>query len=82
MVPIPARSPDLNPIENIFHTVRKALKENAIAGRIEKESYEQFCRRVAVTITSLSGDYIRKTIDSMPKRIGAVIKQKGARTKY
>lgn len=82
MFGIPARSPDLNPIENIFHTVRKQLKQDAIDRQIEKETYVQFCKRVHETITSLSLDYIKTTIASMPTRIESVIKSKGNRTKY
>ncbi|CAB3977409.1 Hypothetical predicted protein [Paramuricea clavata] len=31
---IPARSPDLKPIENVFHLVKKCLKNEAIANNI------------------------------------------------
>jgi transposase len=31
---IPATSPDLNPIENLFHLVKKSLENEAIANNI------------------------------------------------
>ena len=44
---IPLRSPDINPIENIFHLVSKELKENALRDGIEYESYKQgLCREM------------------------------------
>ena len=82
MQSIPPLSPDLNPIENIFHTVRRQLKEDALAKEITKETYGQFCSRVKTTIENLSVDLINKTIASLPDRLNAVIKSKGARTKY
>lgn len=82
MFGIPARSPDLNPIENMFHMVRRQLKDDAIEKKIEHEKYDQFCKRVKDTIESMDVDYIDKTIASMPQRIDAVIKCKGGRTKY
>ena len=43
---IPARSPDLNPIENLFHRIRKQVNKDSLSKIIEKEPYEQFCRRI------------------------------------
>jgi len=66
MFGIPARSADLNPIENMFNNVRKQLKQDALDQQIRRESYKQFCKRIESTITSVSVDYINKTIASMP----------------
>ena len=82
MFAIPPRSPDLNPIENIFHMVRRQLKEDALELEIMKETYEEFCERVKKTIEAVSPDLIDKTIESMKDRITAVIRCKGGRTKY
>ena len=43
---IPARSPDLNPIENIFHNVKTQIRDDAFAKNITREDYAQFCERV------------------------------------
>ena len=79
---IPARSPDLNPIENLFHNVRRELFKQAKERRIEKETYDDFVERVMDTIRSMPMDVIDKTIASLPKRMSAVIATKGDRSKY
>ena len=79
---IPPRSPDLNPIENTFNNIRKKIREDAVKQKITKETYLQFCHRVKQTILNYSIQVIDRTIESMPKRVDAVIKNKGARTKY
>ena len=79
---IPARSPDLNPIENMFHNVRRELSEQARKRRIEKETYEEFAVRVMDTIKNMPMDVIDRTIASLPKRMEMVISSKGDRSKY
>lgn len=79
---IPPRSPDLNPIENIFHLAGKALKKDALNRNIVKETYEQFTDRIKHTLLNFSSDTISRTIASMSKRIDAIIKAKGQRIKY
>ena len=79
---IPARSPDLNPIENIFHLIGKQLKKDALEKKLNRETYSQFCTRVRRTVKNFSSEIIDHTIDSMPRRIDMVIKNKGQRTKY
>ena len=39
---IPPRSPDLNPIENVFNLVEKKLSSDAVKYPISKESYAKF----------------------------------------
>ena len=79
---IPARSPDLNPIENFFHLVKKDLKAQAIRNRITRESMEEFNTRVVDTLKSYPVSTIDRIIESMDKRIELIIKSKGRRIKY
>ena len=79
---IPARSPHLNPIENIFHIVKCSLREEVINKRIETESFAQFQDRVVCALNLISCDVIDKTIESLPKRVEAIIKSGGYRGKY
>ena len=79
---IPARSPDLNPIENMFNVLRKRLEGEVKEKNITHETWDEFVARVKRNIWSLPIDYIDKTIASMPKRIKLVISGKGHRTKY
>ena len=40
---IPGRSPDLNPIENVFHLEGNQLHKDAIKENISKETFQKFC---------------------------------------
>ena len=82
LLKIPPRSPDLNPIENFFNIVSTKLENDAIARNISKESFVQFQQRVIHTIYSIPVQTINNLISSMPRRIKAVIKAQGERTKY
>ena len=79
---IPARSPDLNPIENMFHLISKKIRSDARKLRIEHESFDAFSRRCAKTMWEFPSNIIDKTIKTMHKRIGMVIDSKGQRIKY
>ena len=78
----PARSADLNPIENTFHLVSRKLTKDALERGITRESYEQFCNRVQTTIYAISPEVIDKTIESMNGRIAEIIRNNGERLKY
>lgn len=82
MQKIPPRSPDLNPIENMFHEVRKRLKLAAKQNNVEHQTWEEFVNSVKFHIWSTPKSYINKTILSMPKRMEEICKRKGLRTKY
>lgn len=79
---IPARSPDLNPIENLFHIVKKQLKQQTIEEGIYNEKLSEFQARVRRTLLGIPISYINNLLLSMPKRIECVINSKGIRTKY
>ena len=42
---IPARSPDLNPIENMFHIAKKGLERQVIDSQIVRETWQEFKSR-------------------------------------
>lgn len=79
---IPARSPDINPIENIFHLASRKLKHEAIRMRIEKEDFDEFQARVINVIYGIPVVTINNTIASMDKRLREIIEKHGGRTKY
>ena len=79
---IPPRSPDLNPIENLFHLVSKQLREDAIDKQITSENFEQFSERVKRTMTNLSKITIDRIIESMNNRVAMIIEKRGQRLKY
>ena len=53
---IPARSPDLNTIENMFHIAKKGLERPVIASQIVRETWQEFKSRIIKTLhlTSLT----------------------------
>ena len=74
MFSIPPRSPDINPIENIFHLVRKQLRDDALRNKITKESFAAFSERIKRTMENFPVETINKTINSMRKRMELIIK--------
>ena len=50
LLSIPLRSPDLNPMENLFHSVRSDLSQQALSQNITRESYDEFQSRVITTV--------------------------------
>ena len=79
---IPPRSPDLNPIENIFHLVKRYLDCEAICRNIVRESFDEFNVRVLEAFGNILIETTDKTISSMNRRIMAVLASKGERIKY
>ena len=79
---IPARSPDVNPIEDLFKIVKNRLQKDALKKNITRESFEEFSKRVRQTILNIDTVTIDKIIASMNKRIDLIIIKKGGRTKY
>lgn len=82
LIKIPPRSPDLNPIENIFKLVSDKLRKQALELHIQRETYQQFEDRVITTITSLPITTINNIIGSMSRRIKEIIARKGQRLRY
>ena len=82
LVKIPVRSPDLNIIENLFHLIRKRLRDDAKNQNITQESYDEFVARIEKTFAEFPVGTINNLINSIPKRLRMVIKKKGIRTKY
>jgi len=79
---IPARSPDVNPIENVFNYVKMELRAQALNRNITQENFLQFSARVKETLENVPIAYVDKTIDSMNGRMELIIKSRGKRIKY
>ena len=79
---IPPGSPDLNPIENIFHIVKNKLECEAISEHITTKLFNNFEKKNINVLDNLSVEFIDHTISSMHTHINAVIKCKGFRMKY
>ena len=79
---IPPRSPDINPIENVFHIVKLALKKEAMEQKISKESFLQFKERVIKHLKNCDVFTIDRTITSLPNRLKILSRNKGYRINY
>ena len=74
----PAQSPDLNPIEHLWCHLKKQLQEYPSPPKGVWELWE----RVEVEWPKIEAEGCQKLIESMPRRLNAVIKAKGGHTKY
>ncbi len=72
----PANSPDPNPIENLQGIVKRKMRNKRPKNADEPKA------TVKETWASIPPQQCHKLITSMPRRIEAVIKAKGAPTKY
>jgi hypothetical protein len=79
---IPARSPDINCIENFFHLVSHRLRADAIMHQYTKESLPEFQTRIIQTMRSIPQETIDKTIGSIRKRLREIVATHGQRVKY
>lgn len=79
---IPPRSPDINPIENLFNVVSAKLEKDALDKQITHETFDQFSNRVERTIMNFDIKVIDRTIESLNKRMDLIIKRRGRRLKY
>ena len=77
LLSIPARSPDINPIENLFHIGREDLQKEALVLNITHETYEDLSKRVSNTIRSISVECIDSIIYTMEKRMEMITNRKG-----
>ena len=75
----PPRSPDINPIENVFHIVKVALIKEAMEQKISKESFLQFKERVVKHLKNYNVFTIDRTIASLPKKLKILSQNKGYR---
>uniref|UniRef100_A0A9J8BCS9 Tc1-like transposase DDE domain-containing protein n=1 Tax=Cyprinus carpio carpio TaxID=630221 RepID=A0A9J8BCS9_CYPCA len=72
----PANSPDLNPIENLWSIVKRKMRNK------RPKHADELKATVKETWASIPPQQCHKLITSIPRRIEAVIKAKGAPTKY
>lgn len=82
IVNIPSRSPDVNVIENMFAQIKKKLNNAAKAQSLTTESYDQFRERVRDTLYGFEMERVNTLIESLPRRMNAIIAGNGNRLKY
>ncbi len=70
----PANSPDLNPIKNLWDIIKRKMRNK------RPKNADELKATVKETWASIPPQQCHKLITSMPRRIEAVIKAKGAHT--
>ncbi|KAG2814317.1 hypothetical protein PC111_g14039 [Phytophthora cactorum] len=74
----PARSPDCNPVENVW----SAMAAKVYAHGRQYRTVVELEEAVLAAWDAIVQEYLLKLVESMPRRCLAVIKQKGGLTKY
>ena len=74
----PPQSPDLNPMEHLWHY----LKQQLAAYEVPPASIDELWRRVEVEWYKIPKQVCVDLIESMPRRVAAVLQAKGGNTKY
>ena len=70
-------SPDLNPIENLWAVIKDKVAEK------QPSSLSDLCRAIKeVWMKKISKEYCANLVNSMPRRLAAVIQNNGGHTKY
>jgi hypothetical protein len=74
----PAQSPDINPIEHLWGQLKRKLKnyDHPPGGILE------LWERVEKEWNEIKAEECQKLIESMPRRVQAILKAKGGYTKY
>ncbi|EFN80244.1 Transposable element Tcb1 transposase, partial [Harpegnathos saltator] len=72
----PPQSPDLNPIENLWAYLDRNVDKTNVT---DKTSYYAALQKAWEDIDP---EYMKKLVESMPRRLEAVLKTKGGNTKY
>lgn len=74
----PARSPDLNPIEHLWDTLKRRIRQRSP----QPGSLQQLSAAAIEEWNAIPQAAIDHLIDSMTSRVGAVIQAEGGATKY
>ncbi len=74
----PPQSPDLNPIEHLWDVVEREIH----IMDVQMINLQQLCDAIMSIWTKISEECFQHLVESMPRRIKAVLKAKGAPTRY
>ena len=77
-MPWPPYSPDCNPIEHCWDQLDRAVRQRDPA----PSSLQELRAALLEEWENLSQRNVNKLIDSMPRRIGAVLESRGGYTRY
>lgn len=74
----PPQSPDLNPIEHLRDVVEREIR----IMDVQPTNLRQLCDAIMSIWTKISEECFQHLVESMPRRIEAVLKAKGGPTRY
>ncbi|CAK9814099.1 Transposable element Tcb2 transposase [Anthophora plagiata] len=72
----PPQSPDINSIENLWHLLNIEIRKRKISNKTDLQ------RIILQEWPKISKEITKKLVESMPKRLQAIIDAKGMHTKY
>ena len=75
-IPWPSRSPDLNPIEHVWDMLGRRVR------RTQPKSLSDLATRLKAAWQELPLDQVTNLVDSMSRRVRAVIEVHGGQTRY
>ena len=78
VLPHPAQSPDINPIEHVW----KQLKTRINRREVQPKTLDELWVAIQEEWGKITVDFINKLVDGMPKCVEAVLKAKEGSTKY
>jgi transposase len=82
ILPWPAQSPDLNPIESLWNILEKRIRNRIKKYDSSLTNKNNFFIALKEEWYSIEEDQLIKLVNSMPNRVNAVIENKGYPTKY
>jgi transposase len=77
-IPWPAQSPDLNPIEHVWDHLERAVRQR----RPHPRNMRELATVLEEEWVNLDRSYLEKLVESMPRRVQAVLESKGYPTRY
>ena len=72
----PPQSPDINPIENLWELLDRKIRERKIRNK------NDLIQALQEEWANISSEVIQNLVNSIPRRLEAIIKNKGGETKY